>query len=221
MLLAYWRKLLADLADNARNHFDIVSKYEGREEWALSVNSIPDAGAEDIARRAAKPNKMMRVSTVGAVEALGCVREVRSDWTENGHANIVFHAEPSCDDLLSVESVFSPPLRTQDGRFERRCEVRLWADFNEVDDEMIWTSLRRAPFIPDGEPEIGQRVELYDHEGNVCWGVVVDVDDPIVRLHLDLSTWIDAEANQIPAHFGKAAYDVFQGQEERTKAAVA
>ena len=110
MLLAYWRKLLADLADNARNHFDIVSKYEGREEWALSVNSIPDAGAEDIARRAAKPNKMMRVSTVGAVEALGCVREVRSDWTENGHANIVFHAEPSCDDLLSVESVFSPPV---------------------------------------------------------------------------------------------------------------
>jgi hypothetical protein len=101
---------IADLADNARNHFDIVSKYEGREEWALSVNSIPDLSAEDIAGRAVKPNKMMRVSTVGAIEALGCVREVRPDWTENGHANIVFHAEPSWEDLLGVVSVFTPPV---------------------------------------------------------------------------------------------------------------
>lgn len=96
--------------------------------------------------------------------------------------------------------------------------MRLWADFNEVEDEMIWTSLRRAQFVPDGEPEIGQRVELYDHEGNVCWGIVVSVDDPIVRLHLDLRTWVDAETNQIPAHFGKAAYEAFQGQEDRTQA---
>lgn len=61
---------VADLADSARNHFDIVSKYEGREEWALSVHSIPDLSAEEIARLTAKPNKMMRVSTVGAIEAL-------------------------------------------------------------------------------------------------------------------------------------------------------
>lgn len=102
---------LAGLADNARNHFDIVSKYEGREEWALSVNSIPDLSAEDIARRAAKPNKMMRVSTVGAIEALACVSEVRPDWTENGHANIVFHAEPTWDDLVGVEGAFSSPVQ--------------------------------------------------------------------------------------------------------------
>jgi len=102
---------LADLADNARNHFDIVSKYEGREEWALSVNSIPGLSAEEIARRAAKPNKMMRVSTVGAIEGLRCVSEVRPDWTESGHANIVFHAEPSWEDLASVAGVFSSPVR--------------------------------------------------------------------------------------------------------------
>lgn len=99
--------------------------------------------------------------------------------------------------------------------------MKLWVDFNDVDGEMVWTSLRRAQFVPEGEPHIGQWVELYDHEGNVCQGVVVSVDDPIVRLHLDLSTWVDAEANQIPAHFGEAAYDEFQGREDRTEADVA
>lgn len=98
---------------------------------------------------------------------------------------------------------------------------KLWIDFNEVSGETAWTSLRRARFVPEGEPEIGQWIELYDHEGNVCWGVVTDVDDPIVRLHLDLNTWKDAETKQLKSHFGKAAYDAFQAQEERTRAAVA
>lgn len=93
---------------------------------------------------------------------------------------------------------------------------KLWADFNEVDGETVWTSLRRAQFVPEGEPEIGQWIELYDHEGNACWGVVTEVDDPIVRLHLDFSTWIDAESVQIASHFGDAVYDARDGREERT-----
>lgn len=101
---------LADLMENTLNHFDRVSKYEGREEWALSVNSIPDLNAADIARRTKKLNRMMCVSTVGQIEALDCVREVRPDWREDGHSNIVFHAEPSADDLLSVKSVFYGPV---------------------------------------------------------------------------------------------------------------
>ncbi len=101
---------LADLEDNARNHYDRVSKYENREEWALSVNSIPDLSADEIAKRAGKPNKQMCVSTVGAIEALDCVREVRSDWREDGHANIVLYGEPSLDDLLSIKSVFFGPV---------------------------------------------------------------------------------------------------------------
>ena len=98
---------------------------------------------------------------------------------------------------------------------------RLWADFNEVDGDMIWTSLRRADFVPEGEPEIGQRIELWDHEGNVCWGVVTKVDEPIVWLRLDLSTWVDAESKQIASQFGSSAYGKWQGREERTRAAVA
>jgi hypothetical protein len=101
---------LDDLRDNARNHYDRVSKYEDREEWALSVNSIPDLSAEEIAKRTKKLNRKMCVSTVGAIEALDCVSEVRSDWREDGHSNIVFHAEPSWDDLMRVKEVFSGPL---------------------------------------------------------------------------------------------------------------
>lgn len=94
--------------------------------------------------------------------------------------------------------------------------MRLWADFNDVDGEMIWTSLRRASFIPDGEPELGQWIELYDHEGNVCMGVVTQVDDPIVYLRLDLSTWEDAEWIQIKRHYGNPAFHSSQGSEDRT-----
>lgn len=101
---------LADLEENARNHYDIVSKYEDREEWALSVNSIPGLSADEIAKRAKKLNKRMCVSTVGAIEALDCVREVRSDWREDGHSNIVLYGEPSLDDLLSIRGVFSDPV---------------------------------------------------------------------------------------------------------------
>lgn len=101
---------LADLEDNARNHYDRVSKYEEREEWALSVNSIPDLSPEEIAERAKKLNRQMCVSTVGAIEALDCVREVRSDWREDGHANIVLYAKPSMEDLLSIRRVFSDPV---------------------------------------------------------------------------------------------------------------
>jgi hypothetical protein len=98
---------------------------------------------------------------------------------------------------------------------------KLWADFNELEGETVWTSLRRAQFVPEGEPEIGQWIELYDHEGNACWGVVTDLDDPIVWLRLDLDTWKDAEIKRVPSHFGVAAYDAFQDQEERTRGAVA
>lgn len=101
---------LEDLVENARNHFDRVLKYEDREEWALSVNSIPDLSAADIAKRIRKLNRMMCVSTVKQIEALDCVSEVRPDWREDGHTNIVFHLEPSVEDLLSVKGVFYGPV---------------------------------------------------------------------------------------------------------------
>jgi hypothetical protein len=96
--------------------------------------------------------------------------------------------------------------------------LRLWADFNGIEDQTVWTSLRRKSFVPDGEPWIGQRVELWDHEGNVCQGTVARVNYPIVYVDLDLSTWLDGEAVQIEPRYGEqASFDpVRQGAEERT-----
>lgn len=67
--------------------------------------------------------------------------------------------------------------------------MRIWTDFNEIEDNTVWTSLRRAGFIPSGEPRVGQWIELWDYEGNVCWGVVTEIDVPIVYLQLDMNTW--------------------------------
>lgn len=94
--------------------------------------------------------------------------------------------------------------------------MRLWTDFNEFDGETVWTSLRRAAFVPEGEPWVGQQVEMWDHEGNVCWGTVVEVDEPIVRVQLDLSTWEDAGDVHIASTFGEPMYHYSQGAEDRT-----
>ncbi len=78
---------------------------------------------------------------------------------------------------------------------------RLWADFNEARGEDIWTDLAQERFIPEGEPYEGQWIELWDHEGNRCWGVVTGVDYPIVYLELDSGTWVDSSAIQIKREF--------------------
>lgn len=95
--------------------------------------------------------------------------------------------------------------------------MRLWADFNAVEGETVWTSLRRASFVPSGEPQVGQWINLWDHEGNSCWGVVTEVDDPIVYLRLDLSTWLDGEAVQVDPHYGDPVSSHAQGGQDRTK----
>lgn len=100
--------LLEDLQGNVRNHYDKVLAEEGREEWALSVNCIPDLSVEEVARRAGRLNRQICVSTVGEISSLDC--EVRPDWRENGHSNIVFNGEPTDEDLLMVRSVFSDPI---------------------------------------------------------------------------------------------------------------
>ena len=79
--------------------------------------------------------------------------------------------------------------------------TRLWADFNEARGENIWTDLAQERFIPEGQPHEGQWIELWDHEGNRCWGVVTEIDYPIVYLRLDLSTWVDSSTVQIEREF--------------------
>lgn len=72
----------------------------------------------------------------------------------------------------------------------------LWADFNAVEGDTIWTSVRQTEGVSEDELAEGQRIELRDHEGNSCWGIVTGMQGPIVYLELDWSTWTPAEDEQ-------------------------
>lgn len=98
--------------------------------------------------------------------------------------------------------------------------MRLWADFNETYEGEIWTSLRRArKFIPNDQPRVGQWVELWDHEGNTCWGIVTRLERPIVHLRLDMSTWRDGDTVQIEPEFVESAPSSrFRDIQSRTEA---
>ena len=71
--------------------------------------------------------------------------------------------------------------------------ARLRADFNNVRDGETLV----ATFIFDGVsfvlPDVGEQVQVYDPEGNLCLGEVVErVDDDSFRVRLDYATWRDA-----------------------------
>lgn len=70
--------------------------------------------------------------------------------------------------------------------------ARLRADFNSVRDGETLI----ATVALDGThvlPEVGDRVRVYDPEGNSCMGdVVARIDDESVRVRLDYATWEDA-----------------------------
>jgi hypothetical protein len=86
--------------------------------------------------------------------------------------------------------------------------IRLWADFNELSDTQIWTSLRRAGFLPEDRPKIGEWVELWDYDGDTCLGRVTSIQHPIVHLEVDLDSWVDGPLvhAEIPMIFGRPSY---------------
>jgi len=104
---------------------------------------------------------------------------------------------------------------------EPRRPIRLWADFNELSDTKIWTSLRRAGFLPQGRPSIGEWVELWDYDGDTCLAVVRSIEHPIVHLEVDLDTWVDGQLVQaeIPLTFGRPSYtqQTRPGQDTRSR----
>jgi hypothetical protein len=89
--------------------------------------------------------------------------------------------------------------------------MHLMADFNAIrQGNLITVSLRFAVPPYWSEPlSVGQWVRLEDEDGNSCWGVVQEINPPIVRLRLDWGTWRSAgqlklsyEYRQKPAYRG-------------------
>ncbi len=70
--------------------------------------------------------------------------------------------------------------------------VRLWVDFGDVRNCRTWTLLKFADFVPGEEATVGEWAELWDHEGNICYGMITQIEDQIVHLRLDWSTWVPA-----------------------------
>jgi hypothetical protein len=72
----------------------------------------------------------------------------------------------------------------------------LWVDFNAVEGDTIWTSVRQTKGVSQDELMEGYRVGLRDHEGNSCWGTITGIEGPIVYLELDWSTWRPADEQE-------------------------
>lgn len=74
--------------------------------------------------------------------------------------------------------------------------MRLWADFNDIRYGKLTSTLLEFASL-QREPEIGERVELYDGvevgEGNRCEAIVTEVKDSVIYLELDWETWVPAD----------------------------
>jgi hypothetical protein len=70
--------------------------------------------------------------------------------------------------------------------------VRLWVDFGDVRDCHTWTLLKFAELAPEEEAVVGEWAELWDHEGNTCYGIITRIEGQTIHLRLDWSTWMPA-----------------------------
>jgi hypothetical protein len=93
--------LTTDLATNLQVYNQM---YPGQ--WGISVACEPNSAADDLAQRAPFRNRLMRVSTVGAIRGLG--HDVVATGTPP-HATLMLAQEPTEEDWEALRSVFSEP----------------------------------------------------------------------------------------------------------------
>jgi hypothetical protein len=77
-------------------------------EWALSVAAVNGWTVEALAMAAPFPNRQMRVSTVGAIRALG--HDVRPTIDDPPHADLVLSREPDEELWEELRGAFDPPI---------------------------------------------------------------------------------------------------------------
>lgn len=90
----------ADLALGAQSHFDAEGIY------ALSVFSVPEMTADEIAQGVPLRHSMIRVSTAGRLRAAGY--EVVSSPGPLGHADLLLPNPPTNDDWRALDAAFDP-----------------------------------------------------------------------------------------------------------------
>lgn len=103
----------------------------------------------------------------------------------------------------------------------RQTPPALWADFNEADEDRIWTWIGNTPFRLDGFPSVGQVVELWNEEGVFCLAVVERIDSEIAYLRLLRDTYREVPAVYVysqPRFTSDARADVAINKETATRA---
>lgn len=91
----------ADLATGAQTHFDAERIY------ALSVFSVPEMSADEIARAVPLRHSMIRESTAGRLRAAGY--EVVSSPGPPGHADLLLPNPPTDNDWRALGAAFDSP----------------------------------------------------------------------------------------------------------------
>ena len=92
---------LAVLETNAQTHYDEFGEY------ALSVYSLPDRSADEIALLASLPHAKIRVSTVGRLREAGY--PVVPSPGPPGHADLELPHPPTEGDWRVLDALFDPP----------------------------------------------------------------------------------------------------------------
>lgn len=81
---------------------------------------------------------------------------------------------------------------------QRRQPKRYKADFNDVDDDSLVTTLAGwgGSIVV---PVVTEMVELFDGDGNTVFGVVDRVENGLIYVRPDWSTWSDAVRTTLPS----------------------
>ena len=65
--------------------------------------------------------------------------------------------------------------------------TRIWVDFNSLDDDGLYPTLRK---FASSSVSIGDAVIAFDHDGNEADGTVAYIHGDVVRVQLDLATFV-------------------------------
>jgi hypothetical protein len=71
-------------------------------------------------------------------------------------------------------------------------ELAIWADFNSVDERRLITASLRFAMTAE-RPFHGERVRLYDDEGNSVLGVVERLEGLVIHVRPEIDTWSTIE----------------------------
>jgi hypothetical protein len=86
--------------------------------------------------------------------------------------------------------------------------MRLRVDFNQrEEDGTVWVTMRDTGFVEDDCLRSGVAVELWDDDGDACFGTVMRVEGGIMFVKPDYSTWRDG----IAVHLGNLPSYVASG----------